>query len=265
MASKAPALLLLALAACAGAQLLQAAAPAAELQSSVQQLQPFTNITSCVPFNVLIQPNASDSNTYTLTAAAEPAVLSSLNATVSNGTLFLQTSGNFSTQRPIQVALTLPAGQLQALEHYGTGGGALACLVGGGCAQRLALRLPCQLLPAPRWCLLPPPAPAPSPAACRRQAPALRGLARILCSSARPQTCLRGVLACALSSKPHAGCHPARTSLLHAASLPSSAGSEIYVAPGFNVSNLTALTGFGAGRLYVSGLIAQNVSLAVAG
>eukprot|EP00887_Chlorella_sp_A99_P002825 scaffold6.g2825.t1 len=86
----------------------QAQAPAAPQPN---ELPPFSAISVCVPFNVLISPGS-----YGLTIQAEPAAADAIaNATrVQDDTLLLQ-SGAFSTQLPIQVEVSLPADRLTAL------------------------------------------------------------------------------------------------------------------------------------------------------
>lgn len=72
-------------------------------------LQPFTDVQVCVPFNVAIQPGPS----YAVQIAAEQAVKDVFQAAVANGgVLQLQTSGGFTTSQPIQVIVSLPASQL---------------------------------------------------------------------------------------------------------------------------------------------------------
>ena len=58
---------------------------------------------------------------YNISIHAEPSVLPALNYTVSGGTLLLQSTANFSTGRPIQVTVTLPADALKAVSHQGPG------------------------------------------------------------------------------------------------------------------------------------------------
>lgn len=46
---------------------------------------------------------------------------------------------------------------------------------------------------------------------------------------------------------------------------PASAGAELVIAPGFDVLLFVASAAFGAGRLYVNGMRAQNVTLQMSG
>lgn len=46
---------------------------------------------------------------------------------------------------------------------------------------------------------------------------------------------------------------------------PASAGAELVIAPGFEVPLFVASAAFGAGRLYVNGMRAQNVTLQMSG
>lgn len=48
-------------------------------------------------------------------------MLSAISATVQNDTLYLESSGDFSTQQPITLAVRLPADSLMALDHFGAG------------------------------------------------------------------------------------------------------------------------------------------------
>lgn len=70
-------------------------APSAALPIAVGNVEPFSTVQVCAPVNVLIVP--SNSTNYTVTGQAEPGVLQSLIPVVANGTLQLQTSGNFTT------------------------------------------------------------------------------------------------------------------------------------------------------------------------
>ena len=72
-------------------------------------LNSFTNVEVCVPFNVAIQPGP----TYAVQIAAEQAVKNAFQATVgSGGVLSLQTTGAFTTTQPIQCIISLPASKL---------------------------------------------------------------------------------------------------------------------------------------------------------
>lgn len=70
-------------------------APSAALPIAVVTVAPFSTVQVCAPVNVLIVP--SNSTNFTVTGQAEPGVLQSLIPVVANGTLQLQTSGNFTT------------------------------------------------------------------------------------------------------------------------------------------------------------------------
>ena len=72
-----------------------AAAPSAALLIAVVNVEPFSTIQVCAPVNVLIVP--SNGTNYTVTGQADPAVGQSLIPVVANGTLQLQTAGNFTT------------------------------------------------------------------------------------------------------------------------------------------------------------------------
>lgn len=43
------------------------------------------------------------------------------------------------------------------------------------------------------------------------------------------------------------------------------AGAEVFVAPGFTLPSFVASTSFGAGRLFVDGMVAQNATLLLSG
>lgn len=81
---------------------------AAAQDYTTTNLDPFTQISVCTPFNVVVQPGPG----YALQIAAEASVKNALRATVAGGTLSLQTSGAFSTSQPIQCIVSLPAAQL---------------------------------------------------------------------------------------------------------------------------------------------------------
>lgn len=72
-------------------------------------LNAFSNVEVCVPFNVAIQPGPD----YAVQIAGEQAVRDAFKATVgSDGVLRLQTQGAFTTTQPIQCIVSLPASNL---------------------------------------------------------------------------------------------------------------------------------------------------------
>lgn len=81
-----------------------AAAPSAALPTAVVSVDPFSTIQVCAPVNVLIVP--SNSTNYTVSGQAEAGVLQSLIPVVANGTLQLQTSGNFTTNNIVSLQVS---------------------------------------------------------------------------------------------------------------------------------------------------------------
>lgn len=81
-----------------------AAAPSAALPIAVVGTAPFSTIQVCAPVNVLIVP--SNSTNYTVTGQAEQSVLNALIPAVVNGTLQLQSAGNFSTNNIVSVQVS---------------------------------------------------------------------------------------------------------------------------------------------------------------
>lgn len=79
-----------------------------------KQLPAFTNITSCVPLNILITP--SDDGAHTLSVAGTPDAHGALTATVVNSTLFLGFNRSFESTQPIRITVSLPADKLSAVE-----------------------------------------------------------------------------------------------------------------------------------------------------
>ena len=80
-----------------------------EAQYTTINLDPFSNVEVCVPFNVAIQPGPD----YAVQIAAEQAVKDAFKATIgSGGVLQLQTQGAFTTTQPIQCIVSLPASML---------------------------------------------------------------------------------------------------------------------------------------------------------
>ena len=77
-------------------------------------LPEFSTITSCVPFNVLVQPG----DNYTLSVDADEGAAKAISARVAGGQLYLET-GAFTTQNPIRVAVYLPATKLAGVSNYG--------------------------------------------------------------------------------------------------------------------------------------------------
>lgn len=86
-------------------------------------LAAFTNITSCLPFNILIKPSASGSSStgYALTKSVAPEVNAALNVSVADGTLYLGFNRKFESTVPIRVTVTMPAGKLEVVENQGMG------------------------------------------------------------------------------------------------------------------------------------------------
>ena len=79
---------------------------------STINLQPFSDIQVCVPFNVAVQPGP----TYAVQIAAEAAVKNAFKATVgAGGVLSLQTVGGFTTTQPIQCIVSLPKDKLSKI------------------------------------------------------------------------------------------------------------------------------------------------------
>lgn len=83
-----------------------AAAPSAALPIAVVGVQPFSTVQVCAPVNVLIVP--SNGTNYTVTGQADSSVLQSLVPVVANGTLQLQSAGNFSTNNIVSVQARPP-------------------------------------------------------------------------------------------------------------------------------------------------------------
>ena len=81
---------------------------------------------SCIPVNVLIQPNTTslgtgDQGSYYVTLAAEQAVLSVMSFNVTGNVLDLGIMGNFNTSGPIEITITMPAGSLEAITTSSSG------------------------------------------------------------------------------------------------------------------------------------------------
>jgi hypothetical protein len=85
-------------------------------------LEAFTKVTSCLPFNILIKPSASrSSNGYVLSTSVGPEVDAALRAAVVNSTLYLGFNRKFETTDPIRLTVSLPADKLQAVENKAMG------------------------------------------------------------------------------------------------------------------------------------------------
>jgi hypothetical protein len=86
-------------------------------------LAAFTNITSCLPFNILIKPSATGSSStgYTLTTSVAPEVNAALNVAVANSTLYLGFNRRFESTVPIRVTVTMPADKLEVVANKGMG------------------------------------------------------------------------------------------------------------------------------------------------
>lgn len=81
--------------------------PLPPVVSSVsEQVDPFSAIEACLPFNIAIAPGGPDN--YTVVAVAEDPVLDSINVLVDNGTLQISTDGDFNTTGSVELAVWLP-------------------------------------------------------------------------------------------------------------------------------------------------------------
>ncbi|KAK9832135.1 hypothetical protein WJX74_000285 [Apatococcus lobatus] len=96
------------------ALLVLAAAPLCAAQPVVTPVDPFSAVSICVPYNVLIAPS-NDSRTYSLAIESEPVVAQSTRASGVNGTLSLESSGNFQTSKPIKLTIFLPGNALNGI------------------------------------------------------------------------------------------------------------------------------------------------------
>lgn len=67
------------------------------------ELDPFTGIQVCLPYNVVIAPSPGN---YSLTIEASLDVLAALSATVTDDTLQLETDGDFVTDQPIKLTVS---------------------------------------------------------------------------------------------------------------------------------------------------------------
>lgn len=65
-------------------------------------MEPFAEIDSCVPVNLLIQPNTT-AEAFDAIVEAEQAVVDALSFRVADSVLSIETTANFSTSRPIKV------------------------------------------------------------------------------------------------------------------------------------------------------------------
>jgi len=97
-----------------------AAAPQPAGTPGQYNLAAFSNITSCLPFNVLIKPSGS-STEHTLVTAVSPEVDAALRIAVANNTLYLGFNKTFETTSAIRVTVSLPADKLQYMENKGVG------------------------------------------------------------------------------------------------------------------------------------------------
>lgn len=85
-------------------------------------LAAFSNITSCLPFNVLITASPAGSpNAYQLSSQVAPEVSAALRVAVNDGTLFLGFNRSFESTQPIRVTASLPADKLKAVTNQGMG------------------------------------------------------------------------------------------------------------------------------------------------
>ena len=67
------------------------------------ELDPFTGIQICLPYNVLIAPSSGN---HSISIQSSLNVLAALNLTVIDGTLQLQTDDDFVTDQPIKLTVS---------------------------------------------------------------------------------------------------------------------------------------------------------------
>ncbi len=77
------------------------------------ELDPFTGIQICLPYNVLVAPSTGN---YSISIQSSLDVLAALNTTIADDTLQLQTDGDFVTDQPIKLTVLNPA-QTQIHDH----------------------------------------------------------------------------------------------------------------------------------------------------
>ena len=75
----------------------------------------FNQVRVCVPYAIKVAPGAA----YSVQIDAEKAVQDAFRASVTSGTLKLASIGDFSTQQPIKVIVTLPAEALRSVASVG--------------------------------------------------------------------------------------------------------------------------------------------------
>jgi hypothetical protein len=99
----------------------------AQQQQQEYSLEAFSNVTSCLPFNVLISPSSQDGGTssssgsHSLRVDAAPGAAAALRAAAVNGTLFLGFNRSFESTTPLKVTISLPAAGLVAVDNRGQG------------------------------------------------------------------------------------------------------------------------------------------------
>lgn len=95
--------------------------PKATASTNSFTLAAFANVTSCLPFNVLITASPAGGSTYSLSTTLVPEVSAALHVAVANSTLFLGFNRSFESTLPIRVTVSMPADKLQAVENKGIG------------------------------------------------------------------------------------------------------------------------------------------------
>lgn len=75
-----------------------------------RQLEAFSGIRTCLPFNLLIKPSSGE---YSLTVDSDKAIDTAISSEVSAGVLELTTKTGFNVSQPIKVWVTLPSNKLE--------------------------------------------------------------------------------------------------------------------------------------------------------
>lgn len=95
----------------------------AAVERERRDLEAFTSISYCAPFNVRVVPEVSGDEYYVLLQAEQDVLDAVLTQVDENGELWIGTSGNFTTNQTIELTVVAPDTAIKGIRHVGANAG----------------------------------------------------------------------------------------------------------------------------------------------
>lgn len=95
----------------------------AAVERERRDLDAFSSISYCAPFNVRVVPEVSGDEYYVLIQAGRDVLDAVLTQVDENGELWIGTSGNFTTNQTIEMTLVAPDTAIKSIRHVGANAG----------------------------------------------------------------------------------------------------------------------------------------------